>query len=106
VTPWYYIQFDSTGIDTAGVSLWKKGYVRSDCFVLPDSACDVNYNYLFQDHDTCYFFLIKYSDAKHHSWDEIREKRLYRKWVVTRKEDGTFNKDIRYGDSDVIHDKK
>ncbi|MBO7100328.1 MAG: hypothetical protein J6W21_10735 [Bacteroidaceae bacterium] len=45
--------------------------------------------------DTCYFFLIKWSDAKKYSWDEIRDKKMYRTWIVTKDKDGNYDTNIR-----------
>ncbi len=68
-------------------------YIHNNEAILPDSTCRTDY-YLLS--DTCYFFLIKWSDAKRYSWDEIREQKLYRKWIVTRDKDGNYDRNIRY----------
>ena len=70
-------------------------YIHNNEAILPDSTCRTNY-YLLRKTDTCYFFLIKWSDAKRYSWDEIRELKLYRKWIVTRDKDGNYDRNIRY----------
>ena len=68
-------------------------YIHNSEAIFPDSTCRTDY-YLLS--DTCYFFLIKWSDAKRYSWDEIREQKLYRKWIVTRDKDGNYDRNIRY----------
>jgi len=40
--------------------------------------------------------LIKWSDAKRYSWNEIREQKLYRRWIVARDKDGNYDRNIRY----------
>ena len=108
LTPDYDI-YDNIRLDTTNISLWKEKIIknsyimaRKDCFVYPDSGCVIDYNYLNDKDtsDTCYFFLIKWSDAKRYSWDEIRANKLYRKWIVTKDEDGNYDTNIRYSDSD------
>ena len=61
----------------------------------PDSLFFVNEYFLF---DHYYFFLIKLEDAKNHSWDEIRAKKLYKKWNVVRKKYGGYDRNIRYSE--------
>ena len=51
--------------------------------------------YLFNNTDTCYFFLIKWKDAKQYSWDEIRIKKLYHRRIVVRDFNGKFDKTIQ-----------
>ena len=53
-------------------------YIHNSEAIFPDSTCRTDY-YLLRKTDTTYFFLIKWSDAKRYSWDEIREQKLYRK---------------------------
>ena len=48
--------------------------------------------------DHYYFFLIKLEDAKNHSWDEIRAKKLYKKWITVKKENGEFDTNIKYSE--------
>ena len=60
----------------------------------PDSLFFVNEYRLFDR----YFFLIKLEDAKNHSWDEIRAKKLYKKWVVDRKINGGYDRNIKYSE--------
>ena len=97
-------------LDTTDVSLWERRKIGDyyadfipfkDLYIFPDSSCVIN-DYYFYDKDkpgTTYFFLVKWSDAKKYSWDEIRENKLYRKWVVTRNKKGEFDRNIRYTDS-------
>jgi len=33
-----------------------------------------------------------------YSWDEIREQKLYRRWIVTKDKDGNYDRNIRYVD--------
>lgn len=83
-------------------TLWKDDclYFESSCVIHPDSTCFINYYYLSYKTDTCYFFLIKWSDAHRYSWDEIRDKKMYRTWIVTKDKNGEYDKNIRYSDSD------
>ena len=60
----------------------------------PDSLFFVNEYRLFDQ----YFFLIKLEDAKNHSWDEIRAKKLYKKWNVVRKKYGGYDRNIKYSE--------
>lgn len=64
--------------------------------IYPDSIFPVNELYLFNNTDTEYFFLIKFKDAKIYSWDEIREKKLYNKWITIKDKDGKFDRNIKY----------
>ena len=63
--------------------------------IYPDSVGKI-YDYMLDNSDTCYFFLIKYEDAKNHSLDEIRAKKLYKKWVTVRNKEGEFDRNIKY----------
>ena len=97
-------------VDTTVISLWKDGKkemengyrvyisVHKDWFICPDSMCTISGFYLFNYNktDTCYFFLIKLSDAKKFSWDEIRSKKLYGKWIVAKNKNGDFDRNIKY----------
>jgi hypothetical protein len=78
------------------LSLWKRISTQGDFFVYPDSTCLIDDNYLFGNKDTCYFFLIKWRNAKRYSWDEIRTKKLFYRWIVTRDPEGKFDRNIRY----------
>ena len=60
----------------------------------PDSLFFVNEYRLFDR----YFFLIKLEDAKNHSCDEIRAKKLYKKWKVVRKKYGGYDRNIKYSE--------
>ena len=70
-------------------------YIHNNEAILPDSTCRTNY-YLLRKTDTCYFFLIKWSDARKYTWDEIRKNKLYRKWIVTRDKNDEYDTNIRY----------
>ena len=100
-------------LDTTEISLWKERvikygnelysdervYALKDCYIYPDSTCSIDANRLSNhDNDTCYFFLIKWKDAKQYSWDEIRTKILYRKWYFVSKSKGRYDGNIRYTD--------
>ena len=74
-------------------------YIHNNEAIFPDSTCWTNY-YKLRKTDTAYFFLIKWSDARKYTWDEIRKKKLYRKWVATRNKKDEYEKNIRYSDSD------
>lgn len=88
-----YLPIDS-GLYPSKVMLWNGIDVQRD-IVYPDSLFTIDGNYLFNNTDTCYFFLIKWKDAKNHSWDEIRMKKLYRRRIVVRNYDGKFNQTIQ-----------
>ena len=66
--------------------------------IYPDSVGKIYDYMLFDNSDTCYFFLIKYEDAKNHSLDEIRAKKLYKKWVTVRNKEGEFDRNIKYSE--------
>ena len=74
-------------------------YIHNSEAIFPDSTCRTDY-YLLRKTDTTYFFLIKWSDARKYTWDEIRKNKLYRKWVATRNKKDEYEKNIRYSDSD------
>jgi hypothetical protein len=67
---------------------------KEEMITYPDSLFFVNEYCLFDR----YFFLIKLEDAKNHSWDEIRAKKLYKKWKVVRKKYGGYDRNIRYSE--------
>ena len=109
----FYHKPENSILDTTDVSLWKKKTLKigdyycdfvpcKDWNIYPDSICSIDVDYLCEkcESGTTYFFLVKWSDAKKYSWDEIREQKLYRKWVVTRDKKGEFDSNIRYSDSD------
>ncbi len=86
--------------DSEPDTLLKNGdfYFESRDVVYPDSTCAIDECALFCGYDTCYFFLIKWSDAKKYSWDEIREQKRYHTWIVARDKNGNYDKNIRYSD--------
>ena len=79
------------------IKLWKSIERNSD-IIYPDSLCDIFDVFFWPTNDTCYFFLVKYRDAKLYSYDEIRAKKLYGKFVVTRDANGDYDRNIRYTD--------
>ena len=95
-----YVVWGGSSLDSKPDTLLKNGdlYFESRDVVYPDSTCAID-EYLLKKNDTCYFFLIKWSDAKRYSWDEIREQKRYRKWIVTRNKKGEYDEKIRYLDS-------
>lgn len=113
--PYYNIIANST-IDTTNISLWEDKIInqngstiyiqfRKDHFVYPDSICIRSANRLFEDTDTCYFFLVKWNDAKNYSWDEIHAKKLYKRWITTKNKDGDCDRNIRYDDQQSLSPK-
>ena len=88
--------------DTFFIDLFESNgfYIHNDEAILPDSTCWDYEDCLFYRSDTTYFFLIKWSDARKYTWDEIRKNKLYRKWIVTRDKNGEYDTNIRYLDSD------
>jgi len=76
------------------VTLWNGVDIRGS-IVYPDSSFTIDGNYLFNNTDTCYFFLIKSKDAKKYSWDEIRAKKIYRRRVIVQNCDGKFDQMIQ-----------
>lgn len=68
-----YLSIDS-GLYPSKVALWNLIDVQRN-IVYPDSLFTIDGNYLFNNTDTCYFFLIKWKDAKQYSWDDIRIKK-------------------------------
>lgn len=86
------------GINAKKISLWNRIENKNEGMqvVLPNSLCGIDAKLLFKDADTCYFFLVKYKDAKNHSWDEIRAKKLYNKWISILNKDGEFDTNIKY----------
>lgn len=94
----HYNILANSNVDTTNVSLWQREFFenKKDFFVYPDSLCSISVPSLSCIPDTCYFFLIKYDDAKRYSWDEIRAKKLFRKWIVTKNAEGKFYNEIKY----------
>lgn len=82
--------------DTSGIFLWKNVVIGKFDYVCPDTMCRTDREILFHDNDTSYFFLIKWQDAKNHSLDEIRSRKLYRRVIITRDKDGKFDANIKY----------
>ena len=76
-------------------TLWNVRVFVED-FVCPDSLGSLYRDNKINHADTCYFFLVKYSDSRYYSWDEIRTKKLYGKCIVTRNADGELDRNIRY----------
>jgi len=84
-------------VDTIDFQLWNGMTVNAKDLICPDSTCLISGSYLLsEDNDTCYFFLVKWQDAKQYSWDEIRAKKLYRRWVTVKNKDGEFDRNIKY----------
>ena len=89
----FYLPIDS-GHYSSNAILWNGVDVREN-IIYPDSSFTIDGNYLFENTDTCYFFLVKWKDAKNHSWDEIRTKKLYRRRIIVRNADGKFDRTIQ-----------
>lgn len=51
---------------------------------------------LFQNTDTCYFFLIKIADARKKSLRQIHDDNLYNRWYTTKKNNYKYDRKIRY----------
>ena len=77
------------------IKLWKSTERSSD-IIYPDSLCGIFADFFLPTYDTCYFFLVKYKDAKMYSYDEIRAKKLYGKFVVINGSNGIVDRNIRY----------
>ena len=94
--------YDSFDIDTKNICLWND-YERKKEFpelynaemILPDSLGEIDYDEMFFNQDTCYFFLIKYDDANNNSWDDILAKRLYKRLTIVRNKDEDMEKVIQ-----------
>ena len=97
----FYLKRDAIYLIFINDLIKEIDFYRRCAIVIPDSLCFFADSQLFVNSDTCYFFLIKWSDAKRCTWDEIREQKRYRTWVVTRDKDGNYDKNIRYLDSDL-----
>ena len=97
--PYYELDDDNDPQANIFISLWGWDYLTAASNgVYPDSLCRISEKYLFDNTDTCYVFLVKHEDARNHSWDEIRTKKLYKKWIVIRNEDGEFDRNIKYSE--------
>jgi hypothetical protein len=110
--PRYHHITENSILDSTDVSLWEIKVVKTGdyyvdfipCkygYIYPDSIGSIDDCYLYDKGkpDTTYFFLIKWSDAKRYSWDEIRKKKLYRRWIVAKDKKGEYDRNIRYPES-------
>ena len=92
---WYYE--DSILCNNKDICLWND--IRAGGKkIYPDSIGKI-YDYMLfyrNNTDTCFFFLIRNEDVKNHSWDEIRAKKLYKKWITVRNKEGEFDTNIKY----------
>ena len=94
--PWRY-EGDSVLCDK-DISLWDldlKEDIREQ-YICPDSLGGSDEEIVYRKNSTSYFFLVRYQDAKTHSWDEIREKKLYHKWVSVKGMCGKMDNNIKY----------
>lgn len=64
--------------------------------VFPDSICYIDESYMHDNFDTCYLFLIRWSDARKYSWDEIRANNKFYIQTVTKDDWGSYNTEIKY----------
>ena len=80
------------------ISLWdiNMNVDISEQYICPDSMATTEEEVVYRKNSTSYFFLVRYQDAKNHSWDEIRKKKLYRKWVSVKGMCGKMDNNIRY----------
>ena len=85
---------DFSSPHTEAIAFWR-GSDDID-IIEPDSIGVIDVDYLFAKTDTLYFFLVKYGNVKKYSLDEIRDKKLFGKCIVTRDVDGKFDRNIRY----------
>ena len=85
---------DMTYCDTVITPKEQAKMAREGMITYPDSFFYVNEGLLFH----TYFFLVKLEDAKNHSWDEIRAKKLYKRWFTVKKKDGEFDRNIEYSE--------
>lgn len=86
---------EGSSLSNSMLTIWKKNINEINC-IYPDSLCAIDGNYLFNNTDTCYFFLIRLDIAKKFSLDEIRSLELYNRWTAVKGEDGKFNNSIYY----------
>ncbi len=89
-----YIYSDSSKYHSE-IKLWH-AYVRNSDIIYPDSLCGLHDDIFHSTNDTCYFFLVKYKDAKAYSYDEICAKKMYEVFVVTKNANGDFDRNIKY----------
>lgn len=95
--PLYNTKLANEELDSTVSFGWKDITIDRDALVFPDSLCSTDEECLFDiAYDSCYFFLIRWRNVKNSSWDEIRTKKLYHKWLITRDSDGQFDRNIRY----------
>ena len=95
--PLYNSKLANEELDSTMSFWWKDIIIDRETLVFPDSLCSTDEECLFDiTHDSCYFLLIKWKDAKKSSLDEVRTKKLYHKWLITRDSDGQFDRNIRY----------
>ena len=85
-------------IDIHEISLWKKRdlMINKEMIIFPDSSCMIDEICLFQNTDTCYFFLIKITDARKKSLKQIHDDNLYNRWYTTKKNNYKYDREIRY----------
>lgn len=84
--------------DTVGYSVLKGpdlNFENTDV-IFPDSVCYIDESYMFDNFDTCYLFLIRWSDAEKYTWDEIRVYNKFYIQTVTKDDWGAYNTDIKY----------
>jgi hypothetical protein len=70
----------------------KKIYPDSVGLIIESMLFDRNHT------DTCFFFLLRNEDVKNHSWDEIRNQKLYGVWIITKNKDGKYKRNIKKED--------
>ena len=70
-----------TSLDSSTIFLWNGCNVEGQ-HVYPDSSFAIDGDYLFNERDSCYFFFVKWKNAKRYSWQEIRSKKLYRRVII------------------------
>ena len=94
---WYYE--DSILCNNKDICLWndiraggKKIYPDSVGLIIESMLFDRNHT------DTCFFFLLRNEDVKNHSWDEIRNQKLYGVWIITKNKDGKYKRNIKKED--------
>lgn len=69
---------------------------KKEMIIFPDSSCMIDEICLFQNTDTCYFFLIKIADARKKSLRQIHDDNLYNRWYTTKKNNYKYDRKIRY----------
>lgn len=96
---WPRYLFPEKDINTAGIGLCD-GIDVSREIIFPDSICGIDSLYLFDNNAPCFFFLIKWGNAKRYSWDEICNRKMFNKWIAKRNEEGGFDRNITYENPD------